>query len=66
MMIASALSMAERELRRPPAGLLEAWPLVHAIRAGRHDGDPELHSRLLDDARQRLAVANPRYLSDRE
>jgi hypothetical protein len=39
---------------------------VHAIRAGRHDGDPELHSRLLDDARQRLAVANPRYLSDRE
>jgi hypothetical protein len=66
MMIASALSMAERELRRTPAGLLEAWPLVHAIRAGRHDGDPELHSRLLDDARQRLAVANPRYLSDRE
>jgi hypothetical protein len=66
MMIASALSMAERELRRPPAGLLEAWPLVHATRAGRHDGDPELHSRLLDDARQRLAVANPRYLSDRE
>ena len=66
MMIASALSMAERELRRPPAGLLEAWPLVHAIRAGRHDGDPELHSRLLDDARQRLVVANPRYLSDRE
>ena len=66
MMIASALSMAERELRRPPAGLLEAWPLVDAIRAGRHDGDPELHSRLLDDARQRLAVANPRYLSDRE
>ncbi|MBM3628815.1 MAG: hypothetical protein FJX21_13445 [Alphaproteobacteria bacterium] len=65
LMIASALSMAERELRRPPDGFLDAWPLVHALRAGRHDGDGNLHARLLDDARRRLAIANPRYLSDR-
>lgn len=66
LMIASALAIAERELRRPPAGILEAWPLVHAIRAGRHDGDTSLHATLLEDARERLAIANPRYLSERD
>ena len=66
LMIASAMAMAEREIRRPAAGILEAWPLVHAMRAGRHDGDRALHATLLEDARERLAIANPRYLSDRE
>ncbi|MFM8680295.1 MAG: hypothetical protein ACKOGH_11885 [Alphaproteobacteria bacterium] len=66
LMVASALAMAERELRRPAAGMLDAWPMVHAVRAGRHDGDGALHARLLDDARERLAIANPRYLSERD
>ena len=66
LMVASALAMAERELRRPAAGMLDAWPMVHAVRAGRHDGDGALHARLLNDARERLAIANPRYLSERD
>jgi hypothetical protein len=62
MMIASALAIAERDLRRPILGQLDAWPLVHAIRAGRHDDDRALHARLSEDARARLENANPRYL----
>ena len=62
LMIVNALSIAERELRTPPQGLLDAWPLVHAIRAGAHDGDARLHERLRADAAERLSVANPRYL----
>jgi hypothetical protein len=62
LMIVNALSIAERELRTPPQGLLDAWPLVHAIRAGAHDADAALHARLSDDAAERLSVANPRYL----
>lgn len=62
LMIVNALSIAERELRTPPQGLLDAWPLVHAIRAGAHDGDAGLHARLRNDAAERLSVANPRYL----
>ena len=62
LMIANALAIAERELRTPPQGLLDSWPLVHAIRAGVHDDDAALHARLAEDARERLSVANPRYL----
>ena len=62
LMIANALSIAERELRMPPQGLLDAWPLVHAIRSGAHDRDVGLHDRLHRDAMERLSVANPRYL----
>jgi hypothetical protein len=62
LMIANALSIAERELRAPPQGLLDPWPLVHAIRAGVHDSDAVLHARLSADAAERLSVANPRYL----
>jgi hypothetical protein len=64
LMIANALAIAERELRAPPQGLLDAWPLVHALRAGSHDDDPALHARLVADARERLSVANPRYLNN--
>jgi hypothetical protein len=64
LMIASALAIAERDLRQPVVGFLDAWPLVHAIRAGRHDGDADLHGRLLADARARLENANPRYFKD--
>ncbi len=62
LMIANALALAERELRDPPPGILEAWPLVHAIRAGRHDGDRALHARLRADAVARVAIANPKHL----
>jgi len=62
LMIANALAIAERELRSPALGILDAWPLVHAIRAGVHDGDRELHARLVADASERLSIANPRYL----
>jgi hypothetical protein len=62
LMVANALAIAERELRDPPPGLLDAWPLVHAIRAGRHDGDAALHRRLYEDATARVAIANPRRL----
>ncbi|MBM3525763.1 MAG: hypothetical protein FJX57_22665 [Alphaproteobacteria bacterium] len=62
LMVASALAIAERSLGLPRSGILDAAPLVHAIRAGRHDGDRTLHAELLEDARIRVAVANPRYL----
>lgn len=62
LMIANALAIAERELRTPPQGMLDAWPLVHAIRAGVHDSDASLHARLAADAAERLSIANPRYL----
>jgi hypothetical protein len=64
LMIANALAIAERELRAPPPGILEAWPLVHAIRAGRHDGDRGTYAHLLADAQARLEIANPRYISE--
>lgn len=62
LMIVNALAIAERELRAPPQGVLDAWPLVHAIRGGAHDDDATLHARLLADAQERLSVSNPRYL----
>jgi hypothetical protein len=66
LMIANALAIAERELRTPPQGLLDAWPLVHAIRAGVHDDDAALHAHLTCDANERLSVANPRYVAYRQ
>ncbi len=62
LMIANALAIAERELRAPPPGILEAWPLVHALRAGRYDGDRRTYAQLLADAQARLEIANPRYI----
>ncbi len=62
LMIAHALAIAERELRDPASGILDAWPLVHAIRAGRHDSDTALHARLRADCVERVAVANPKFL----
>lgn len=62
LMIANALGIAERALRLPSSGILDAAPLIHAIRSGRHDGDASLHGTLVADARQRVAIANPRYL----
>jgi hypothetical protein len=61
LMIASALAIAARELRLPPEGILDPWPLVHALRAGTRDGDTALYQRLLADAEARVAIANPRY-----
>lgn len=62
LMIMNALAVAERELRDPAPGILDAWPVVHAIRAGRHDENSDLHARLLRDAADRVAIANPKYL----
>lgn len=62
LMIANALAIAERELRDPASGILDARPLVHAIRVGRHDSDATVHARLLADTVERVAVANPKFL----
>ena len=62
LMVANALGIVERELRLPRPGIIDARPLVHAVRAGRHDGDRDLYGTLLDDARTRVAATNPRYL----
>src|SRR5262245_53539541 len=62
LMVARAMAIAERELRAPVAPLPDAPALAAAIRAGRHDGDRELHARLLADAAARLAIANPKAL----
>jgi hypothetical protein len=66
LMILNALAIAERELRNPAPGILDAEPLIHAIRAGRHDDDRELCAALLADARARAAIADPRHLQRRE
>jgi hypothetical protein len=60
LMVARAMAIAEREIRAPAAGLPDASALAAAIRAGRRDGDRELHARLLADAAARLAIANPK------
>lgn len=65
LMVANALGIAERELRLPRPGIIDARPLVHALRAGRHDGDRDLHNILFDDALTRVAATNPRYLVPR-
>lgn len=62
LMVVSAMGIAERELRMPVGGLLDAGPLVEAIRAGRHDADGALWARLLIDATLRTALANPKAL----
>ncbi len=62
LMVASAMAIAEREMRLPVSGVLDAGPLVEAIRAGRHDGDGALWARLLIDATLRTALANPKAL----
>jgi hypothetical protein len=62
LMVARAMAIAERELRAPVAEFPDAAALAAAIRAGRHDGDLDLHARLLADAAARTAIANPKAL----
>jgi hypothetical protein len=70
LMIISALGMAEREvaqgavldeaLARPASGRgMDAAGLVAAIRAGRFDGNAELHAALLQAADARMAISKP-------
>jgi hypothetical protein len=60
--ILRALDIAARELDTPHDHGIDHAALASAIRAGHHDGDMALHARLLDEARARLAIANPRSL----
>ena len=71
LMVASALGMAERELvmgegARPDvhygAGA-GAAALVAALRAGRHDGDLDVHARLAQANRLRVGIAKPALLA---
>jgi hypothetical protein len=62
-MVARAMAIAEREIRDPVLGILDALALIEAIRAGRHDADRDLHARLLADADARVAIADPKALA---
>ena len=64
LMAARAMAIAEREIRNPLLGMLDAGPLIEAIRAGRHDDDRALHARLVADAAARVAIANPKARAD--
>jgi hypothetical protein len=74
LMIANALGIAERELTRAQNGTLAAALLaliggtaetvagfIADLRRGHWDGDAAMHRLLLQDAKARLAIANPRY-----
>ena len=74
LMIAHALGIAERELMARREGALAASPapligetaesvrgFIADLRRGRWDDDADMHRRLLQDARARVAIANPRY-----
>jgi len=61
------MSVTSRPRRRRaaasgPLTQRSATALAAAIRAGRHDGDLDLHARLLADAAARTAIANPKAL----
>ena len=62
LMIANALGIAARELAAQKTAA--SGPAIADIRGGRHDSDKTLYDALLDDARRRVAAANPKYLSD--
>jgi hypothetical protein len=74
LMIANALGIAERELAAGDGGTVaaafatvvgataDAVPaFVADLRRGRWDDDADLHRLLLQDAKTRVAIANPRY-----
>jgi hypothetical protein len=63
LMIANALGIAGRELTAPGDGILgeTGASFVADMRGGRWDGDVEMHRLLLQDAKARVAIANPRY-----
>jgi hypothetical protein len=61
-MIASAIAIAERELSAFRPAVPDGTSLAAAIRAGRHDGDPQLRDRLAAGVLARLAVSNPKAL----
>ena len=73
-MAVHALEIVGRELALGPAqeeahrarlaelGVADDAELAQAIRDGRFDGDPAVREALRADARDRLLVANPRWL----
>jgi hypothetical protein len=63
LMIANALGIAGRELTVPGDGILgeTGAGFVADMRRGRWDGDAEMYRLLLQDAKARVAIANPRY-----
>jgi hypothetical protein len=74
LMIANALGIAERELTGRDDGTLAASMValigetaefipgfVADLRRGRWDDHADMHRLLLEDAKARLAIANPRY-----
>jgi hypothetical protein len=74
LMIANALGIAERELAGQEKATLAASvaaligetaevvpAFVADLRRGRWDADADMHRRLLQDAKARVAIANPRY-----
>ena len=68
-MIANAMAIAERELWAAERGAAQTGAktavsekLAVEVRAGRHDGDEVTHRMLVERARDRLAIANPKAL----
>jgi hypothetical protein len=63
LMIANALGIAGREQTAPGDGILgeTGAGFVADMRSGRWDDDAEMHRLLLQDAKARVAIANPRY-----
>lgn len=62
LMAASAMAIAERALRLPPAEPLDDKALCAAIRAGGHDDDAALAARLLAAAEAECRISAPRAL----
>jgi hypothetical protein len=60
LMVANALAIATRELDLQQS-YVEAS--TTEIRAGRHDGNQGLYQALLTEARRRVEIANPKYLT---
>ena len=61
LMVANALGIAARELEAPAPTETPA-DLVTAIRAGLHDGDPDVFAHLMAAAIARVMVARPAAL----
>jgi hypothetical protein len=68
LMIANALGVAQRMLRRPPLDEPDAALLCTEIRQGRHDDDDagELRAHLITRTLARLAVSSPKALPEME
>jgi hypothetical protein len=74
LLIGNALGIAERELTGRGQGTIagsvaaligetaeSVAAFVADLRRGRWDADADMHRRLLQDAKARVAIANPRY-----